>query len=434
VYREVLDSLDRNWSARGRVDRLEVAGVTMVDLRGRTKPLSKLLAETVAAGKYEFSPLKAVTAHIEGKQRTLFRPTLLDRVVLTLTARYLVAISESFLSPTVHSYRKGHSPWKAIDAFSGYLQRHHAKVPTKARGLFVLHRDIRKYGESIPIHADSPLWSVLKAVAVADSDGARRALGMQLVTAAILQPIQSPNGEICIPTHGIPTGSPIQPPCANLYLSAIDAACSSIAGGFYSRFGDDILFCHPDEEVASDTSQQIDTLLTKLGLTSKPEKRIDLDFNGAGRKRSLHTQFRPSQSVEYLGAAIDFSGRVGLKLEKARRLERDLRFRLRHVARELATFERDVKAEELCGAVRTALRSNDVLALGAADFLSHRATNRSQLRDLDYRIGLVVAECASGHHGPRAFRHVTFRTLRRMGLPSLVAQRNRVAGLTREKT
>jgi hypothetical protein len=424
-YREVFDSLAKKWFARGRLDRLEVSGTNLAELRGHTRPLAKLLAKTVAADGYRFSPSVPVEALIEGKRRVLYQQNLLDRVVLTVVAKYLVVLSEPLLLPVLHSYRSGYSSWKAIGALIAYLHEHRSRLPLRERGLFVLRRDVRKYGERIDTGPGSPLWTMIGRAVRSDPDVNRRELGERLIAAAVRQPVVGPDGSVAPLGRGVPTGSPIQPPCANLYLSSVDERCASVEEGFYARFGDDILFCHPDPSVARQVSQDIDAQLESLGLESKLEKRLDLDFNGAGRKRFAGAGFRPCHRLTYLGAAIDFNGNLGLKPEKARIFERALRARLGHVAEALRDDDREARIQGLCEATRTALQPTDPLAVGAAQFLRYLGNDRAQLRDLDYRVALTVAELVAGCRGPRAFRAVSYRELRRKGLPSLVKSRER---------
>lgn len=399
--------------------------MTMGELRTSTRQLGKLLARTVASGDYRFSPLVAVEARIEGKSRTLYRPNLFDRVVLTVVARYLTMLSEPFFLPVLHSYRKGRSPWKAIAALRAYLQAHRDAVPLKQRGLFVLRRDVQKYGENIDTGPSSSIWGHIERIVCSDPELERRAIGERLIAEAIRQPVLRPDGSAAPLERGVPTGSPIQPPCANLYLSSLDQYCAEIAGGFYSRFGDDILFCHPDPNLVRQLSRHIDERLTALGLSSKQEKRLDLDFNGAGKRRADLGGFRACSQIEYLGASIDFEGNSGLKHAKLRDFELGLRQRLRRVSAAAVDLDRTAQIHLLCETVRTALEPSAPLSSRQAEALRTMVTQRSQLRDIDNRVALIVAELVAGRRGRRAFRSVPYAELRRCGLPSLVVLRDR---------
>ncbi|HEY5954934.1 MAG TPA: reverse transcriptase domain-containing protein [Polyangiaceae bacterium] len=425
LYAAILARLAKRWAARGRIDSLSIDGLTLADLRCRRQQLAKLLAKTVVAGAYRFSALTACEALIDGKPRTLYRANLLDRVVQTAVARYLAAVSEAQLLPVLHSYRKGRSPFTAIESLIRYLRRHRSDVPLEQRGIFVLRLDIKRYGENIDTGRSSPLWSLIDNVLESDSDARHRRIARDMLSATIRQPIDGQDGTSQPLARGIPTGSPIQTPCANLYLLPVDAYCSSIEGAFYARFGDDILFGHADLAVVSRVSRELEARLIDLGLTVNAEKRVKLDFNGAGRRRTSDAAFRPCQRLTYLGASIDFHGYVTLKPEKLRDLVRSLRERVRQASRMLAGADADERADALCEMLQSALSPSDINAVPMAEFLHSRASCRAELRDLDFRIALLVAEALTGRRGPRAFRKLSYRALRQRGLPSLAMARDR---------
>lgn len=417
----------KKWAARGRLEHLEVSGVTLAQLRSRSGPLARLLASTVAKGEYRFSPLVPMVARVQRKLRTLYRPNLLDFLVLAVAAQYLTAVSEPHLLPTLHSYRKGHSPWKAIRLLAEYLNEHAKTVPLKSRGLYVLRRDIEKYGESMNNSPDSALFARLDHVLTTDTDLRHRSLARELLRAAIRQPVVQGDGTVSPLALGIPTGSPIQPPCCNLYLAGVDETLSGAPGAFYARFGDDLLFAHPDPRVSQDLSIRLAEQVAMLELHFNVKKQRDFYWTRAARPGVDNANFRPTAQVEYLGASINFDGHLGPKREKARALQRQLSQRLRHVTRAAGDTDRIALIELLCSAVTRALEPTDLLALPGADLLRNTASDRSQLKDLDYRIALLVAELVTGRHGPRAFRGLSYREMRQRGLPSLVMARQRNA-------
>ena len=432
AYREVLDAVAKKWAARGRLELLEVSGLTLAQLRSRGEPLARVLASTVSKGNYRFHPLVPIVARIEGKLRTLYRPNLLDFLVLAVAAKYLTAVSEPHLSPALHSYRKGRSPWKAIRLLGEHLHEHAAAVPLKARGLYVLRRDIEKYGESISNSPDSSLFAQLDRVLATDTNPHQRAVARALLRAAICQPVARSDGTVAPLARGVPTGSPVQPPCGNLYLAGVDETLSRVRGAFYARFGDDILFAHPDSGVCQEMSTKLAEQIADLELHLNLQKQRDFFWNRAGRPSINDVTFRPTAQVEYLGASVNFNGRIGPKREKARALQRQLSQRLRHVSETAGDIDRTTLVGLLCSAVAHALEPTDPLALSGADLLRHTASDRSQLKDLDYRIALLVAELVTHRRGPRAFRELSYRELRRLGLPSLVMARHRKAS-TREQ-
>jgi len=425
AYEHALNALAKKWSARGRLDKLSAYGVTLADLRGRTQAFSRVLAKTIKRGEFRFSALTAVSANIDGKVRTLYRPNLVDAVVLAVTAKYLAAVAEPSFSPALHSFRKGHSSTKTVRLVSQYFNQHCAQVPLRQRGLYVLQRDITRYGESIDNSPGSALFEQVGKALQADPNPAHRHLAQTLIQGAILQPILGHDGTEKPLECGVPTGSPIQTVCANLYLAKLDARLDQIPGAFYARFGDDLLFIHPEHRVSEWASAEIEQHFSDLKLQSKIEKKRSLYVNGAGRPSPVDAQYKPATQIEYLGLRVHFSGSLGLKRERERELQTQLLRRFRHV-RDTAMFEEpSVLARLLCAVVSKALEPSQPLAIAVAERLRHSIDDRGQLRDLDYRVALMVAETATGRRGPRAFRTISYRKLRQMGLTSLVVNRHR---------
>jgi hypothetical protein len=427
IYRVILEGLTKKWTKRGRLDRMEVGDLTLVELRSRTDELSRLLAKTVWQGTYRFSPLVPRRGRFEGKERVIYRPNLLDAVVLTALARYLAVACEPDLVPSLHSYRAGHSSWKALTQLVGFLGVYRGAVTVRERGLFVMRRDVAKYGESIPVHEGSILSRAIDALLERDSDERRRAIAAELVHAALVHPVTWPTGTVSPLPLGIPTGSPIQPPLLNLYLSPVDAELSSVPGGFYSRFGDDVLFLHPDPDEVLRVSRRFDLALAERALSSNETKRQDLYFNGAGRPSIQATSFRPTSSLEYLGARVTFDGRLGLKFEHFRRLLRALRARLVNQAKCSQGLDEGALLPLLCAVTRRALDPTSVLSLPGTDRLHAALNDRSQMRDFDYRIALCIAEVMTGRRGVRAFRTVPIALQRKHGAYSVEAERRRSA-------
>ena len=71
-----------------------------------------------------------------------------------------------------------------------------------------------------------------------------------------------------------------------------------------------------------------------------------------------------------------------------------------------------------------ALDPRSDLAHPHARLLRHLVTSREQLDELDYLVSRAVAEALTGDRSPRAFRHLSRKRLRELGLESLVALRN----------
>ncbi len=388
--------------------------------------LSRRLADLVGTFRYELSPMTPRPVQIEGKSRLIFHSPPLDVVVMTALAMALGEVLENAFSDRLFSYRTGFSGNKALLSLSEFLKARRAAVlDVERRGLFVLRRDVRAYGDSIPSGPDSPLWEVLRSTLAAHNVRFDEA-GWRWLIATIHPSCRSIEGVEVDPARGIPTGSPLQPLMGNLYLTVLDRQCQSRPGAFYARYGDDILFVHPDLEVAESVHKEMAQTLSKLELEWSADKCSDLYFSVAGRSCDS-ARYTPATQFMYLGARVDARGEVGLGSEKVTRLLRLTSLRLDGVAQVCAADSFDDRAEAYCATVNASLDPEHPAADRAAQLLRYLVTDRGQLKDLDYQIALRIAQRLTSVTGARAFRKVPIKVLKqRYGLRSLVVERNRV--------
>jgi hypothetical protein len=361
----------------------------------------------------------------------LYAASPLDEIVLGALASAFGPLLEPFLSPHVYSYRRGRSALQAVQAFARFLRAHRARSSERRNwGLYVLRRDVRAYGEAIASGPDSRLWSLLEAAL------ARAGLGPQPAHLAWLQnafrptlanPPNAHEAGSSRPVVGIPTGSALQPAACNLYLTPVDRLLESVPGGFYARYGDDMLFAHPDPGRVKELSLELDREVGALQLAWSPAKCAAFYFNAAGRRPPpQHSEFKGSTSLDYLGVRVDFSGVIGLKREKSRKLLNDLQLRLAHTDRLLRGEAPPDRERDLCAVANALLDPDHPSANPNAAALRYLVSDRAQLRDLDYRIALLVAQKLTARRGVRAFRERPPRSLRRdLGLVSLLQTRNR---------
>jgi hypothetical protein len=392
--------------------------------------LARALARDVARGEYAFGPVSARKALVRGELRTLYVASPLDEIVLGALATAFGAMLEPFLSPHVHSYRRGRSALRAVQGFLQFLRAHRSRSSERrAWGLYVLRRDVRAYGESIASGPESRLWSLLEEALLRAGLAPKPAHIAWLQSAFRPLLLDADNAGSSRPVVGIPTGSALQPAACNLYLTPVDRLLGSVPGGFYARYGDDMLFAHPDPVRAKELALELDREVGALQLAWSPAKCAAFYFNAAGRRPPpQHADFKGTTSLEYLGVRVGFSGVIGLKREKSRKLLRDLQLRLAHTDRLLRDESGADRERDLCAVANALLDPNHPNANPNAAALRYLVSDRAQLRDLDYRIALLVAQKLTARRGVRAFRERSPRTLRQdLGLVSLLQTRNRVA-------
>lgn len=395
-----------------RQDGVALASVVMH--RGR---VARLLARDVARGRYVLEPGALRTIRVGGKLREVHTCRLTDLVVHGVVADVVREATAPAVSPRVYSYRAGVSPMAPVRAFTDWLRAaRQAQPDPRRRHICVLRGDVDSYTDSIPLHPGSPLWPMLE-----------RHLGAPLhplVREVVHTRLHTAEGVIRR-DRGLPMGQPIAPVLANLYLGPLDAALGAVPGGFYARFGDDFLFAHPDPATLLDAANRSRDVLDGLGLTINERKRRVVYLTPAGRPAPDGVPATGAPEVAFLGARIRADGTVGLDAPKVRALLRDVHRRCAATAATVRPAPTEVVGRAVCTAVDQALRPRAGLAeQRSAGMLRAVVTDRTQLRQLDHRIALIVAETVAGRRGPRAFRDVPYHALRAWGLRSLVASRN----------
>lgn len=411
-YRQVLEQMHRD-KPRRRLAEVGSDGVSLRALIHEGPRFARLLAEAVATGAYRPKPAMVARVQLD-KERELYRFTAADFVVHTLFAELLGTALEPRLSPRLYSYRAGRSSFVAVRALAAYVRAHRAAQPDPfRRGLHLLHCDVQSYGESVPLGERSRLWPELSEL-VGDHP---------LVRALVRPEVRNSDGAVAVPLVGLPTGSPIATVVTNLYLGAADRVLDAIPGSFYARYGDDLLFIHPDADQVAQAERRLEEVLAQRGLRANPSKRQRRFWNGAGRSEASG-EVAGTTHITFLGTRIAFDGTVGLPPAKLRLLLVDLRARVRRAAIAAAHLIADDRPTTVCAAIRTALDPRSPCATAYAPWLRSIVTDRRQLRAIDHELAQAIATALTGRSGPRAFRSLPPARLRQLGLPSLVAARN----------
>jgi hypothetical protein len=215
---------------------------------------------------------------------------LRDKVVQKAIADVLAPRLERLYRPNLYSYRKGRF-------FGNRAAARKVKAMLKANptGLHVFKTDIPSYTDQIDQKRMFSKFSTL----LADEPEI-----LQLIEVFIRQRCLK-NGAVFTPEAGIPTGSPLTPVCANLYLAELDELMFR-EGFCYFRYGDDILVLDPDRKRIDRAKELIAEIVRKNGLTLSPSKTHD---------------FAPGEAFDYLGYRFSSEGiAVGAKtLRKYRR-------------------------------------------------------------------------------------------------------------------
>lgn len=433
IYVAQLGRLRAKFKAKRRNREPQSGGVTLSALHDRGDQLCAHLAAEIAAGSYRFSALERVEVLVDGKRRVIHRANLVDAIVLGAMSQRLTALLEPALEDTVYAYRPQRNPQLAIARLRECLHAHRATRPNpRDRGLFVLQRDLSAYGESIPTHEGSKLWSLLDEVLGAQTDREEARALRSLLDVACRPDVKLSTGEITRLTHGLPTGSPIQQPLANLYLMPLDRALRRLGPHHspphhYARFGDDLLVLEPGLEQARAAATTITAVVSELELTLNANKSRDLYFTQPGRPLGAASpvEFGPASHLEYLGVRLSFDGHQGLKRKRLRELLTRSRARITNT---LHVAPPPQALEFVAEALNQALQGTTPVADPITHALRTWVDDRGQLRQLDYLLARACAEALSGKRGVRAFRHTPPQALRDAGLHSLLQLRKRSEG------
>ena len=415
---EVLRAIDNLASRRHRTFEGEHE---FTDILREKEFVARELARAISRREFRADPASARVIRTGEKDRTIFRSTAIDAIVERVLAQFLQHALEPFLSPHVHSYRKGKSERDTLRAFTKFVRRHRAEhTDPKARGLFVLRRDIKSYGESIRVDDASHLWALLHR-ALAASPQEDRETAIFLLKQFLPRDYVDVDGTKKKLLVGTPTGSAFQPVLNNLYLTDVDAEFAK--HGFYARFGDDILFASDDMVKATSVAGELRCAVESLSLTFGTDKSRDIFFNGAARNGEA--PFVGADVVEYLGVALSFRGVVHIRQDKWHVLLRALHERMRRSVAGNDVLSIEERAARIGAVTRAAFDVRDPLALTEASSLLHLVDDRSQLRALDRSIVLYAAELATKRRGVRAFRELPPKRLYELGLHSCIGAKHR---------
>lgn len=392
-------------------------------------PLSELeraVLDALRAGEFEFGPARRSQVFAGHKVRQLTALSGLDKLAHTLLARHLREHTEALVDAHVRSFKKGDSSQRTVADLARFTRAFAKRHPR--RGLFVLRADVAEYGDSIPVHAQAPLWPLLDALWATLQRTDEDAWFLAALRPALRCEVVERDGARLCQLVGLPTGSPLLPPIENLYLAEIDRELGAHTDAFYARYGDDIIFAHPDAALVARSSAAMLAMLARLGLRVNTQKLQHYHFNAAGAPWAgpqPEVPFRPSNSVEYLGYRVRMSGTVSLTQKKWRELIGFLRRGLRDAVRNLTTRGPTDRARVLCALLGQAANKGGLLAHRHVVTSLAIVNDRAQLGELDYFLALSVAELAVRRRGVRAFREMPYRRLKReLGLPSLVMLRN----------
>ncbi len=321
---------------------------------------------------------------VTDKSRNFYVAAWPERILIMAMARVFEMMTKGLLSQCVYSFQKGKGPRHAISDLVQFTRSwSHQSKDSK---LYVLKRDVSKYGDSIP---HNKLLHLLRTKTEISQNPIYENLLVQVMRCTHFKVSESDVLHNLL--VGIPSGSPMVPPLENFYLAPLDDALSDLPRSFYGRYGDDFVFATPDRDLAIQAKGIIARVIESLDLTIKPEKADDyLLTHQTSPVFQLDDMFRSVRFIEWLGSSIQ-PEYVSIKCRKLQNMRTLITKEL------LSLFKRtaDVSLPQtdrvliLKNGVSSILSRSYLMGLGA-EFLKH--DDIQIYRDIDRDMTQMIVE------------------------------------------
>jgi len=366
------------------------------------------LHRELARESFSFRHGTALHRNFRGKRRTLYIYPWEERLVDLLLYRVLSARLHSWFSPNCFAYR--------LRGFGlDRCQRGIAKLlATATVPLYAAKRDIANYFPSVShevlltqlselIEPDDYLFHLLEARVRFPYEDAGRAVRAE---------------------QGIAFGTPVACFLANVYLTPLDRQLDALTGLSYFRYADDLLLLSSDRKTIEAGMTYFYEALREMKLQSKTSHEENLLL---ARSASAAAGFIAASRIRHLGLEFCADGGVRLSRDKCRKICNVFRFAFRRKRAKLARIgDPRKRAEFAIGVARTALEKS-VRNVAILDYYLKHVNDEHQLRLLDRWLAEEVLSLAfHGGHRKSYFRALPYRSLRAMGLPSLVHRRRQI--------
>ena len=259
-------------------------GVTYFDTVTNRRALARVIAHSVASGRFQPQPVDLWVLDTNGKRRAAHMPAFTDHVVGSALFQLISHNACCYGLPGVYSYLPGTTNVTAMRSLAGFVRAHRARVGDKGPPLYVLQSDFEHYGDNLPVGPDAALWPILRDVVAL---GSRRDVVPQhvwdLITTLARPVVRDEDGAQFTRVHGVAMGTPLVPVLADLAVVPMDKAILDIDGVFYARYNDDFLIAHPDLTALHEADARIDALLDELGVKRKLGKELRTALSPTGR-------------------------------------------------------------------------------------------------------------------------------------------------------
>ncbi len=411
---------------RGQAFGAVEGGLTYFDAVTQRRSLARAIAHTVAQGRYRPEPVRLWFLETKGKRRAAHMPGFTDHVVGAALYQLLCRNARSRGMPGVYSYLPGLTNVTAMRDLARFVRAHRLRVGPKGPPLYVLQSDFDKYGDTLPVGPDAPLWPILHEIASLGSPGGEISKGTwNLITALARPVVRDTDGTEFTRRNGLVMGTPIVPMLANLAVLPMDTAVLDVNGIFYARYNDDFLLAHPELAAIHEADARISSVIKDLGVSRKDEKERRTALSANGMPSSVDPAYRGGNRIDCLGLSVSHAGTMTVGPHRLRRFTGRVAARIDGAAPALSSLPPTERARHLIAAVNVMLDITNPFAVQGLSSLLDSTTDRGVLKDLDFRIARKIVQAATGRPGVRGFRVLAPRMLyQELGLVSLVRLRN----------
>jgi RNA-directed DNA polymerase len=357
---------------------------------------------------FSFRPAVALHRNFRGKRRTMYIYPWEERLVDLLLYRLLSARLHEWFSKNSYAYRL----WGfGLDRCQRKIAGIFAAVEFP---VFVAKRDIASYFPSV----NHELLLAQLSDLVDPDDYLFHLLGKCIKFS------YEDSGQTLCATQGIAFGTPTACFLANIYLTPFDRKFDALSGLHYFRYADDLLLLAPSRGTIESALACFDAGLMDLQLRSKPSHEQNLFLS---RAASTAEGFEPTTRIRHLGLEFLADGSVRLSRDKCRKICNLFRFAFRRKRAKLARIvDLHNRARFVIEVARQVL-GQSVRNVAIIDYYLKHVSDEVQLRLLDRWLAEEVLSLSfGGGHKKSYFRLLPYRSLRAMGLPSLVHRRRQI--------
>lgn len=357
---------------------------------------------------FTFRPAAALHRNFRGKRRTLYIYPWEERLVDLLLYRVLSARLHHWFSPNCYAYR--------LRGFG--LERCQARIAKLLAAtdvpIYVVKRDIANYFPSV----DHGLLLGQLAELIEPGDYLFRLLEERVHFSC------ETGGMRLYAERGIAFGTPVACFFANLYLTPLDRRLDAVPELRYFRYADDLLLLASSRETIEAAMAHFNEALNERRLASKESHEQNLLVS---RRGASVANFAASSHIRHLGLEFCANGGVRLSRDKCRKICNVFRGAFRRKKAKLGRIHDPRKRAEFAIAVARKALEQSVRNVAIVDYYLKHVSDEGQLGLLDRWLAEEVLSIAfqSGHRKSH-FQRMPFRSLRAMGLPSLVHRRRQI--------